>query len=226
MNRHSYRGSFQGTCGMRQPRAGQWHSLTGQQQSPPVSIEAMDVLFEPENALIERAIQRDGSAFASIYDSYVNRVYRYVYSRTSNRTDAEGITQEVFLKAWKAIGNYRRTEAPFWAWLVVIARNLVYEHFRRKPNQVPLDEAESFSQPSEQGPEAMTEAKLDRTYVRNAISKLKGEKREVIRMRFIQGFTYEEIAKMLNKTQGAVRVIQYRALKDLRTMLDRSQCAQ
>ncbi len=184
----------------------------------------MDLTYKPEDALIQRATERDEAAFASIYDSYVNRVYRYVYSRTSNQTDAESITQDVFFKAWKAIGSYKRTGAPFWAWLVVIARNLVYEHYRKRPNQVPLEEAETFSQPAEQGPEAMTEAKLDRKFVRNAVSKLKGEKREVIRMRFLEDFSYEEISKLMNKSQGAIRVIQYRALRDLRTMLDRSQC--
>ena len=178
---------------------------------------------ELEDSLVKRAVQRDRVAFANLYDRYVDQVYKHVYYRVANQADAEDITQEVFIKAWKAINKYKRTGAPFVAWLIAIARNLIADHYRVREKLVSLDEVETIRDSAETGPEAMTEASLNKGYVRNAISKLKGDKQKVILMHFIDGFSYGEIAKVLNKSEGAVRVIQYRALNDLRSMLTRSE---
>lgn len=172
-----------------------------------------------ENTLVERAVQRDRAAFATLYDNYVDRVYRHVYYRVSNQNDAEDITQEVFIKAWKAINKYKKTGAPFVAWILAIAHNLVVDYYRARKKFVSLEEAKTSSENDETSPEAMTEASLNQSYIRDAILKLKGEKQRVILMRFIDGFSYGEIAQALNKSEGAVRVIQHRALNDLRRML-------
>ena len=169
--------------------------------------------------MIQRAVERDKAAFAALYDKYIDQVYRHVYYRVSNRADAEDITQEVFIKAWKAINKYTKTGAPFVAWLIAIAHNLIIDHYRAKKNLVSLEEAGASSEIDATSPEAMAEASLSKSYVRNAIFKLKGEKQKVILMRFIDGLSYGEIAKALNKSEGAVRVIQYRALNDLRQWL-------
>ena len=174
---------------------------------------------ESEDSLVQRAIERDKAAFTALYDNYINQVYRHVYYRVSNRTDAEDITQEVFIKAWKAIDKYKKTGAPFVAWLITIAHNLVVDHYRAKRKLVSLEETEASSQIDETSPEVVAEAMFDKSYVRNAILKLKEEKQKVILMRFIDGFSYGEIAKTLGKSEGAVRVIQYRALNDLKRML-------
>ena len=174
---------------------------------------------ESQDWLIQRAIERDQAAFATLYDSYMDRVYRHVYYRVSNQIDAEDITQEVFIRAWKAINKYKRTGAPFVTWLLAIAHNLIVDHYRARKNLVSLEEAEASSQTAEASPEAMAEASLTKDYVRRAVLKLKGEKQRVILMRFIDGLSYGEIAKVLNKSEGAVRVIQCRALNDLKHML-------
>jgi RNA polymerase sigma-70 factor (ECF subfamily) len=93
------------------------------------------------------------------------------------------------------------------------------DYYRARKKFVSLEEAKTSSENDETSPEAMTEASLNRSYIRDAISKLKGEKQRVILMRFIDGFSYGEIAQALNKSEGAVRVIQHRALNDLRRML-------
>lgn len=178
---------------------------------------------ESVDLLLERAVKRDKAAFAALYDNYVDQVYRHVYYHVSNQIDAENITQEAFIKAWKAIDRYKRTGAPFVAWLMAIARNLIAEHYKSRRNFMSLEEAEANSNSAETNPEAMIEASLKRSYVRKAILKLKGEKQKVVLMHFIDGFTYSEIAKALNKSEGAVRVIQYRAINDLRRMLMRSE---
>ncbi len=176
---------------------------------------------ESEDLLIQRAVKRDRAAFAALYDNCIDQVYRHVYYRVSNQGDAEDITQEAFIKAWKAINKYRKTGAPFVAWLIAIARNLIADHYKARKKLVSLDEAEAISNSAETSPEAITEASFNRSYARDAILKLKGEKQKVTLMRFIDGFSYGEIAEILNKSEGAVRVIQYRALNDLRRMLMR-----
>jgi len=178
---------------------------------------------EQEDSLVERAVNGDRAAFAALYDKCIEQVYRHVYYRAPSQSDAEDITQEVFIRAWKAINKYKKTGAPFVAWLLAIAHNLIVDYYKARKKLVSLEEAAAFSQTDETSPEAMTEASLNRSYIKNAIFKLKGEKQKVILMRFIDGFSYGEIAKVLNKSEGAVRVIQYRALNDLRRVLMRSE---
>lgn len=171
---------------------------------------------------MQRAVRRDSAAFASLYDMHIDRVYNHIYYRLPSQADAEDITQEVFLKAWKAISKYKKTGAPFVAWLIAIARNLIADYYKARKKFVPLEEIEVSDDSFEASPEAMAEASLDKREIRKALFKLKGDKQRVILMRFIDGFSYGEIAKLLNKSEGAVRVVQYRALIDLRRMLIRS----
>lgn len=175
-----------------------------------------------EELLIQRAVEGDKDAFADLCDRYLEQVYRHVYYRVFNRTDSEDITQEVFIKAWKAIHKYKRTGAPFVAWLIAIARNHIVDYYKGKKKHVSLEEAETASNSADTNPEAMAEATINSSYVRKAVLRLKGDKQKVILMHFIDGFSYEEIARIINKSEGAVRVIQYRALNDLRRILVQS----
>ncbi|MBI2831773.1 MAG: sigma-70 family RNA polymerase sigma factor [Chloroflexi bacterium] len=178
---------------------------------------------QSEDVLLQRATNRDKVAFTILYDLYINQVYNHIYYRVSNPADAEDITQEVFIKAWKGIPKYKKTGAPFLAWLIAIAHNLIVDHYKAKKNHVPLEEIESIVQAAEDcDPAAITENSLNQSRLRNMVAKLKGEKQKVILMRFIDGFSYGEIARALNKSEGAVRVIQFRALKELKRMLGES----
>ena len=178
---------------------------------------------ESEDWLVQRAIDRDRAAFTVLYDSCIDRVYKHVYYRVSNQTDAEDITQEVFIKAWRAIDKYKSTGAPFVAWLIAIAHNLIIDYYRAKKDFASLEEADACGQNDETNPEVMVESIFKQNSVRDAISRLKEEKQKVIIMRFIDGFSYKEIADSMGKKEGAVRVIQYRALNDLRDILKSSE---
>jgi RNA polymerase sigma-70 factor, ECF subfamily len=178
--------------------------------------------YESEDYLVQQAIKRDKAAFGSLYDLHVDRIYRRVYYRVSNEVDAEDITQEVFVRAWKAIDRYRKTGAPFVTWLLTIANHLIVDHYRNRKNTVTIDEIDDKNPGNQDmGPEEQSEVNFDNTLIRQAVFKLKGNKQKVILMHFIDGFSYEEIARTLNKSEGAVRVIQYRALNDLRKLLKR-----
>jgi len=185
-----------------------------------------DLLLQPqpqdlEAPLIERAIKRNPAAFTDLYDRYVDRVYRYVYYRVTSQSDSEDITQEVFVRAWKNIHKYQQRGRPFAAWLFAIARNLITDHYRNRKNLVLLDDVANSTQVDGVDLQKEAEDSFDRTQVRSAVAKLKGDRQRVIRLRFIDGFSYEEIAQILKKSEGAIRVIQYRALQDLRRILMR-----
>ena len=177
---------------------------------------------ESEDYLVQQAIKRDRAAFTALYERCVGRVYRHVYYRVSNHADAEDITQEAFVKAWKSIDKYKRTGAPFVTWIITIADNLVIDHYRRQQKVVITDEIYEVNPVEQiQDPAIETEVNYNNAIIKEAILKLKGDKQKVILMHFIDGLTYEEIAKALNKSEGAIRVIQYRALRDLRSFLKR-----
>jgi len=172
-----------------------------------------------DDLLVQQAIKRDEAAFAVLYDRHFNRIYRHIYYHLPNRTDAEDITQEVFVKAWRAIGKYKMIGVPFAAWLIAIARNLVIDHFRARKDATPLEDVEGFVQSPDETPETLAELNSNSRQVRSSILKLKEDKQKVIFMRFIYDFSYRDIAKVLGKSEGTIRVLVYRALKDLKRIL-------
>lgn len=174
---------------------------------------------EAEAHLIDASVRGGVQAFAALYDRYVERVYRHVYYRVGNRPDAEDLTQQVFLNAWKAIGRYRRTGASFIAWVFTIAHNEVVSFYRRTKNESYLDvEVESRERWAD--PEGEAISQYDALAVRRAILQLKPEQQQVIVMHFIENLEYADIAASLSKSEGNVRVIQHRALAELRRLLE------
>lgn len=172
-----------------------------------------------EDYLLPLAVRRDRIAFSTLYDLHIDRVYKFVFYWLPSQADAEDITQEVFVRAWRSIDKYKVSGAPFIAWLITIARNLVNSHYRSAKKLVPLDDMDPAG---DSNPQREAEINFTRDYVRQAIMKLKGDKQAVIQMRFISEMSYEEVAKALNKTEGSVRVLQYRALKELKDIMEKS----
>ena len=168
--------------------------------------------------LVDRAIDGDAEAFGRLYDMHVDRVYRHIYYRVGNVADAEDLTQQVFIKAWQAISRYKKMASPFLAWLIRISHNIVIDFYRSNKARTYLDFEVIASKP-ESGPEHLVEAQFDQQQVHQAILELPGDQQQVILMRFIEGFSYSEIADSLGKSEGAVRVIQHRALARLRKVL-------
>ncbi len=169
--------------------------------------------------LIQKATSGDSSAFGKLYDMYVDRVYRHVYYRVGNVADAEDLTQQVFIKAWQAIGRYRKAASPFIAWLITISHNLVVDFYRTRKDKTYLD-AEVVADDLASSPERIAETRFDQQHLRRAIQQLHGEQQQVVLLRFIEGFGYEEIASLMGKREGTIRVIQHRALAKLRHILE------
>jgi len=178
-----------------------------------------------EAILVQKAIGHDAEAFGKLYDMHVDRVYRNIYYRVGNEADAEDLTQQVFLKAWQAIGKFKKMASPFVAWLMTISHNLVIDFYRTRKDRAYL-EAEVLADDSAPSPEREAEASIEQQRLRRAILQLGGDEQQVVMLRFIEGFEFAEIASLLKKREGNIRVILHRALVKLRSILEKEgrQC--
>jgi RNA polymerase sigma-70 factor (ECF subfamily) len=173
---------------------------------------------DEEKRLVLRAIVRDQAAFADLYDRHVVRVYRHIYYLVNDAREAEDLTAQTFLKAWEAIERYKERGAPFVAWLLRIAHNLTISYLRSKRDHSELDEG--FVDNKRGGnPEESLEQASDERSVRDAVLRLREEQRQVIMLRFVEELDYTEVAAMIGKSVPAVRVIQHRALGNLRKLM-------
>jgi RNA polymerase sigma-70 factor (ECF subfamily) len=173
-----------------------------------------------DTQLIASAAKGDREAFGALYERYVFKVFRHVYYLTGDQHTAEDLTAQAFLKALEAIPRYEMRGVPFLAWLLRIAYNLTINHKKIRANGTsPLPEAVEI-QGTLGSPEASCEAKADGERVWAGVRTLRENQRQVIVMRFIDGLSYSDIAQVLGKSIGAVRVIQYRALCALRRQLE------
>ena len=171
--------------------------------------------------LVDRVVaSHDPSAFGELYDRFIERVYRYLYFRTGSHPEAEDLTEQVFLKAWEAIGRYRWQGRPFLAWLYRLAHNTHIDHVRSSRPTTSLD---NDARPIELvNPSAAVELArtLDADVIARALTQLTVEQQQVIVMKFIEGLDNEQIAHAMNKREGAIRALQMRALMSLRRVLE------
>ena len=181
----------------------------------------LTVVEEDEQVLVTKAAAGDAAAFADLYDLHLRRVYRQCYYRTGNRADAEDLVQQTFLQAWQALPRYRRTGAPFLAWLLTISHNLAVSQ-QRKRREVSEPDLDLLADTSSD-PEAVALDRLDHDDVRVAILQLKPDRQQVILLRFIEGYEVNEVAAAVGKSANHVRVLQHRALCDLRGLLQQER---
>jgi RNA polymerase sigma-70 factor, ECF subfamily len=174
--------------------------------------------------LIERAKAGDKEAFASIYDRYLDTVFRFVYFRVGNRQLAEDLTAETFLRALKRIGSFTWQGRDLGAWLVTIARNLVADHFKSGRYRLEVTtgdvlDAEREDRGPEGSPEAAVVDHITNITLLTAVKQLNPEQQECIVLRFLQGFSVAETAKAMGKNEGAIKALQYRATRALQRLL-------
>lgn len=155
---------------------------------------------------------------AGLYQDYYDKIARYAYVHIGNRTEAEDIAGEVFLKALQSLKSYQERGTPMQVWLFRIAHNLVVDHLRKmtKRKTVPIDTV-----PVEGGvdPASVAEKNVEFERVTRAMEQLTGEQRKVLGLRFFGGLTSKEAGSILNKSHGAVREMQRAAIEKLRQIL-------
>jgi RNA polymerase sigma-70 factor (ECF subfamily) len=171
--------------------------------------------------LVDRVVAaRDARAFGELYDRFVERVYRYLYFRTGSHPEAEDLTEQVFLKAWEAIGRYRWQGRPFLAWLYRLAHNAHIDHVRsQRPTTSLTNDQRPLDLPSTSASVELRRA-LDAEVIAGALAQLTVEQQQVIVMKFIEGLDNEQIAQCMDKREGAIRALQMRALMSLRRVLE------
>lgn len=172
-----------------------------------------------EAELAQRASKHDQAAFAELYNAYVEKIYKYIYYKVGDPTDAEDLCEQVFLKAWEAIGRYTWCGYPFSSWLYRLAHNLVVDFYRTRRESVPLQDVLATGSEPEDPQDALMQT-LDAAELKEAICQLTEDQRQVISLKFIEGYENAEIAQMLNKKEGAIRALQYRALRSLQGIMD------
>jgi RNA polymerase sigma-70 factor (ECF subfamily) len=173
----------------------------------------------PDSKLVIQAAKGDKSAFGSLYERYLDEIYRYVYFRVFNHHEAEDLTETVFLKAWEALPKRRKRIKNFRAWIYRIAHNLVIDDIRKKRPEIL--EGETMVQADQLEVESIFEEKQESQALIQALAQLDHKYRQVIVLRFFNQISHAEAAQILDIDEGHVRVLQYRGLKRLRQLMDK-----
>jgi RNA polymerase sigma-70 factor (ECF subfamily) len=171
-------------------------------------------------AIVARAQAGDAEAFGELYDRYVDVVFRYVYYRVGNKPQTEDFVSETFLRALRRIGSFTWQGKDFAAWLITIARNLIADHYKSGRYRLEVTTADMLDADRvEAGPEDLVLDALTNATLVAAVRKLAGEQQECIVLRFLQGMSVSETALAMGKTDGAIKALQYRAVRSLSRLL-------
>ena len=171
-------------------------------------------------ALVELARQGDAEAFGLLYDHYQGSVYRFLFYRTRSSTLAEDLTSETFFRALRSMNGFRWQGKDFGAWLMTIARNLATDHFKAGRTRLELTtEDMSLHDDATEGPEGAVLAGLTNEVLMQALTELPAEQRDCLVMRFLQGMSIAETAAVLGRSDGAVKQLQLRGVRNLAKLM-------
>src|SRR5215470_14729274 len=175
-----------------------------------------------DDAAVERLVgdaqAGDPRAFGRLFDHYHASVYRYIASRVQRPTDAEDLTQHVFVKALEALPRYEARGVPFGGWLFRLARNAVIDHVRTRHDHAELDSIIGWTH-GDAGPDEIAVVRQELDAIGAALANLTDEQREAIELRFFAGLSAREAAEAMGKQEGTVRGLQFRAIASLRRQL-------
>lgn len=171
-------------------------------------------------ALVELARGGDADAFGMLYDHYQGSVYRFLYYRTRSAQLAEDLTSETFFRALRSMTGFRWQGKDFGAWLMTIARNLTTDHFKAGRTRLELTtEDMSLHDDATDGPEGTVLSGLTNEILMKALTELPAEQRDCLVMRFLQGMSIAETAAVLGRSDGAVKQLQLRGVRNLAKLM-------
>lgn len=179
----------------------------------------MTLVPEHELNLIRQAKQGHAESFGLLYDHYLAPIYRFVALKTDSKEEAEDIVHEVFLSAWKHVNGFNEQGHPFSSWLYQIARNKIIDHYRTKKTHVTIELVDEEHVKVTDGVEQKVDLGFNLEQVKKVLNQLSDDQQDVILMRFVEDLSYQEIAAALDKNEGAIRLIQHRAIHNLRRIL-------
>jgi RNA polymerase sigma-70 factor (ECF subfamily) len=173
-----------------------------------------------DSRLLERAREYDAQALAEIYDRYAESIYRYAFRYVGNAELAEDLTSEVFLKLLQVLGTSRAPRKQLQGWLYRVARNLAIDWFRQQAKGAILSLNEELTPEDGDSPSTRLELQQLQHDLREAISQLTPDQQQVIVLRFAEGRKLRDIGRLMGKSEGSVKLLQFRAINRLRTLLD------
>jgi RNA polymerase sigma-70 factor, ECF subfamily len=167
-------------------------------------------------ALVELARGGDAEAFGQLYDHYQASVYRFLFYRTRSTAVAEDLTSETFFRALRGMTSFRWQGKDFGAWLMTIARNLATDHFKAGRTRLEMTtEDMGAHDDATEGPESTVLASITNELLLEALTQLPAEQRDCLVMRFLQGMSIAETAAALGRSDGAIKQLQLRGVRNL-----------
>lgn len=185
-----------------------------------MSTEADEATRERMIALVELARGGDKEAFGLLFDHYHPSVYRFIYYRTRSQALAEDLASETFFRALRSMNNFRWQGRDFGAWLMTIARNLCTDHFKAGKTRLEYaTEDMSLHDDITEGPETLVLSQLTNETLLTCLQQLPKEQQECLIMRFLQSMSIADTAKVLGRTEGAVKQLQLRGVRNLAKLM-------
>lgn len=191
---------------------------------------ALAALVTEDSALVQRCISGDVAAWETVVRDYSRRIYNLAYRFTTNHESAEDLTQDVFIRVYRALGQYDPSQGNLSNWLMRLARNLIIDDYRRR-QRTPTDGSDSIDDHeyhlhgSLDGPERTLQREERKLQVHRAIQKLTPELRECVILRDIEELSYAEIVEMLKIPEGTVKSRINRGRIELAKILKRMHVA-
>lgn len=176
-----------------------------------------------EKVFIARLHAQDTEAFAEVYNFYISRIYRFIFFKINTVEEAQDLTSEVFLKVWQYIYNNKGKIENLNAFLYQTARNIVIDHYRKNSrNETSYNEEIAYMVPDPRQEEMILNIhkKTEFEGIEKIVKKLRDEYKEIVILKYIEELDDREIAKILNKSKGAVRVLIHRALNKIRETIN------
>jgi RNA polymerase sigma-70 factor (ECF subfamily) len=186
------------------------------EEAGPIGGEDSAVLAEWE--IVRRAQSYEDDALQSLYEVYYPKVYNYAFLQLGDVQAAEDLSSDVMLKMVESIKSYRFKGLPFSAWVFRIARNRLIDLHRRRKRRGEVDLSESIAG-TLASPQVMAERAIERGQIQVALKHLTDEQRQVIVLKFIEGFDNRSIGSIMGRSEGAIKSLQHRALGALRRIL-------
>ena len=176
--------------------------------------------LEPEvNKLVIEAQTGSTEAFARLYDIFIQPVYRYIFFKVK-KGDALDLTETVFLKVWEHLRPYNSLKGAFSSWIFNIAHNTVVDHYRSQREHVDLDDVVLPDESREADPKFLTENRLNQALLNKALAKLKKKYQDILILRYVNGLENPEIARIMRRSEGSLRILKFRALQALKKIME------
>jgi len=196
-------------------------ALMAEEATPAAARSAKDSTAHVRR-LVERGQQGDRAALEELYLLHFDRIYSYLHMSVGNRHDAEDLTTQTFLKMLESIKRFKWQSAPFSAWLFRIAHNLAMDHFRANRRWQPEEDVPEPEGESEPSAEAAALQSIGRQSMLELIDGLSTEQQQVLTLKFVFNLPNADVATILDKTEGAIKSLQHRALVSLQKQISRT----